>query len=160
MKKNTAINICIVVAILAIGLFGSWYLSVRQENKEIVNTSLAIISSSGSTNFPGYTLQVNFDGSGLLRYTSMKQNQPLQKAKSFSRATFDAVNLRNTLNKVGDVSKIPFGHCMKSASFGSITRISYEGKTSGDISCIAENASSAEKTLGDQINQIQLDALK
>jgi hypothetical protein len=39
------------------------------------------------------------------------------------------------LQAAGPLDELPVAHCMKSASFGSWTRITYLGKTSPDLSC-------------------------
>src|SRR5260221_12429292 len=126
MKKNTLINIVVIIGILALGIFGSWYLSKQQTKSQqsLESNQIAVITNSGSTNFSGYKIIINKDGSGSIQKSNIN--------KSFSKGTFDAVNLQNTLNKLGDMSKITVGHCKKSVSFGSLTKITYHGKTSGD----------------------------
>jgi hypothetical protein len=42
------------------------------------------------------------------------------------------------LTKIKDVSAIPDHGCLKSVSFGSTTTITFQGKTSGDLSCLSK----------------------
>ncbi|GHO45546.1 hypothetical protein [Ktedonospora formicarum] len=98
--------------------------------------TIATITNSGSTNTPGFTLTIAYDGSGTLTYKpGNNQRFASYQDKRFPAGTFSASQLSSQLQAIGDVSSIPSGHCMKSASFGTRTTITYEGKTSGDLSC-------------------------
>jgi hypothetical protein len=88
---------------------------------------LATVNVSGSTNTLPYSIKVFADGSASV----FIQNQ---SERDFKTGTVNTVTLANLLQKVGDASQIT-GSCAKSASFGTITTITYNGKTSGDISC-------------------------
>jgi len=74
-----------------------------------------------------YDVKVFSDGGASV----LVQNEPEQ---DFKAGTADAKTLSAMLQKIGDVSQIT-GHCAKSVSFGTVTTITYNGKTSGDISC-------------------------
>jgi hypothetical protein len=50
------------------------------------------------------------------------------------------------LAEVGDVSAIPCGQCLKSTSFGTVTTVSVDGATSGDLQCL-EKPSLAQAAL-------------
>lgn len=106
-------------------------------------SSPIIIKDLGSTNLPGWILVIQQDGSGQLNY--------LQNI-SFPPKTFN--KLVDIVNKVGDVSKIPSGNCVKSASFGSITTIEFHGVSSGDMQCVSDEASQLQKDLGLEIQII------
>ncbi len=103
------------------------------------NSPYIVITNSGSTNMPGSTLTINRDGSGSITYEKEVPGQTLKHVtnKAFPAHTFDTGQLEQMLNKVGSVDKIPNHGCLKSMSFGSTTTITYQGKTSGDVSCIS-----------------------
>ncbi|GAC1342428.1 MAG: hypothetical protein NVS4B7_01740 [Ktedonobacteraceae bacterium] len=103
---------------------------------------LAVITNSGSTNTPQSTLTVNTDGSGSLHYQKdgcacVQQNSNRFVDKTFPVGTFNIAQLKSTLTQAGDVSAIPNHGCIKSVSFGSTTTVTYQGKTSGDLSCLS-----------------------
>ncbi|MDQ2715948.1 MAG: hypothetical protein M3Z08_13660 [Chloroflexota bacterium] len=104
------------------------------------NSPSIVITNSGSTNMPGSTLTINRDGSGSITYEKEVLGQTLKHVtnKAFSAHTFDTGQLEQMLNEVGSVDKIPNHGCLKSMSFGSTTTITYQGKTSGDVSCISQ----------------------
>jgi hypothetical protein len=84
------------------------------------------IVNSGSTNFAGYELQVRSNGdlvsgpgSGARRRVS-----PALARRLFA-----------DLLAAGPLGRLTAGSCMKSASFGTWTRITYRGETSPDLSC-------------------------
>ncbi|MEJ0021448.1 MAG: hypothetical protein WDN47_02565 [Candidatus Doudnabacteria bacterium] len=107
-------------------------------------TSLALINNSGSTNALPFAIRIFSDGSA----SALVQSNPGQ---DFKAGTIDTKNLLSLLQKAGDVSKLK-EHCVKSVSFGTSTIITYNGKTSGDISC---STTGAAKDLYDFINQIE-----
>jgi hypothetical protein len=106
---------------------------------QVPNIILAVITNSGSTNMPGSTLTINNDGSGSLTYRRGAQEQRFQRYvdKIFTAGTFDSSQLASVLAQIQDVSTIPNHNCVKSVSFGSTTTITYQGKTSGDLSCLS-----------------------
>jgi hypothetical protein len=99
-----------------------------------------VIRNSGSTNFPGFTITVLNDGSGTLNYekcgTASTRSQCQKPNKTFPSQTFQINTIRQLLSQIGPIQNIPNHSCAKSASFGSVTKISYNGQESGDISCI------------------------
>lgn len=103
------------------------------------NKTLAVITNSGSTNRPGYTLTINQDGSGSLVYQKDSNAERFNRFtdKTFPAGTFNSQQLSSLLTQIKDVSTIPDRGCMKSASFGTTTKITYQGKTSGDLSCLS-----------------------
>lgn len=94
---------------------------------------LASIHNSGSTNTLPYTLQIFENGGAVFDV----QGKP---PKDFPAGTVNSQTLKSLLQQVGDVSVLTGGRCIRSVSFGSITQIAYNGKTSGDISCTSGTA--------------------
>ena len=94
---------------------------------------LATINVSGSTNTLPYVLAVYDNGSAVLDVQDKPQRQ-------FPAGTADSQRLEILLVQVGDVSRLRGGRCARSVSFGTITQITYNGKTSDDISCTAKTA--------------------
>ena len=101
--------------------------------------TLATIRNSGSTNTPGWTLAINTDGSGAITYDQTRRTGfGHYENKAFTAGTFDSEQLETLLAQIGDVSTIPNRGCIKSVSFGSTTTITYQGKTSGDLTCLSQ----------------------
>jgi hypothetical protein len=98
-----------------------------------------VIRNAGSTNFPGFTITVNNDGSGTLIYekcrTAPTKPQCQKPNKTFPSQTFQINTIRQLLSQISSIQNIPNHSCAKSASFGSVTKILYNGQESGDISC-------------------------
>ncbi len=115
---------------------GSYTLSVQNSNgtsnsstftvTTFQSLSPIVIQNSGSTNTSPYTITINTDGSGTLSVNNMASNQ-------FSAGTFGYQTL------VSDIQAVPSlgfsSSCMKSASFGTTVTVTFNGQTSGDISC-------------------------
>lgn len=97
----------------------------------------ATIINSGSTNTAGYRLRVSADGSTFLNQANLPLHRhvPAQLVAHFF----------NELHAAGSMSGLRNAHCMKSASFGTTTRIEYRGQTSPDISC--PSSSTIERAL-------------
>lgn len=94
----------------------------------------ATIVSSGSTNFPGYTIKVHSDGS-TWAVRSNKQGEQIGTpvtATLPSRVTQKLLNDAKAAKLSGHVIGQP---CMKSASFGSTLVVQYHGWTSPDLNC-------------------------
>ncbi|HYZ15883.1 MAG TPA: hypothetical protein VE591_05760 [Candidatus Acidoferrum sp.] len=87
----------------------------------------ALIANSGSTNTAGYTLRVYADGTTELLQADIPQH------KRLARTLVD--RFFADLRAAGPLNALPHTFCMKSASFGTTTTISYRGKTSPDVSC-------------------------
>lgn len=113
-------------------------------------SKLASITNSSSTNTIGYTLTLYSDGSGVLRYA-----EPIIKGQHFPAHTFNTQQLAAQLNMVKDVSHIPSSpFCIKSSSFGTTTTITYQGKTSPDLSCADYHATPAQQALIETVKQL------
>jgi hypothetical protein len=95
----------------------------------------ALIVNSGSTNRAGYRLRVHADGTAALqrieRSMSSEQAVPIEKQLS----TTLVKRFFADLQAAGPLDQLTAPHCMKSASFGSVTQIGYLGKMSPDVSC-------------------------
>jgi hypothetical protein len=107
-------------------------------------TQVASITVSHSTNTPEVDVAVYGDGSadrtlqGAPRLGLMPMSYPANSP--------EVEQFLIDLGAVGDVSTIPTGHCIKSASFGTTTTVTAAGKTSGDLQCL-QNPTAAETAL-------------
>jgi hypothetical protein len=92
----------------------------------------AVIVDSGSTNAPGYNIQVWSDGSSSV--TSQARGASPGPARSFTVPAATATRFFADLDaaRKGNVVTVP---CMKSVSFGSTVRITWQGWTSPDLTC-------------------------
>jgi hypothetical protein len=132
-----------LIAVMGIGVIAaSWiYTGNVMTHKKATEQELAIIKNSGSSNSPGWTLTIFQDGSGSLRYENVSPKQRFFRPyddKTYATGTFDSNQLTALLTRIKDVSMIPDHGCLKSVSFGSKTTIHYNGKTSGDLSCLSD----------------------
>lgn len=95
----------------------------------------ALIVNSGSTNRAGYRLRVYSDGTAALQQIdrSMSSGQAVPIKKQLS--TTLVKQFFADLQAAGPLDQLAVPHCMKSASFGSVTQIGYLGKMSPDVSC-------------------------
>ena len=92
-----------------------------------------MIVNSGSTNMLGFTIAVAADGTATL---TMQQHAPKTvhlTASTLKKLLADLAAARRTTTASGS-------SCIKSASFGSATRIAWQGWTSPDLECPAPNA--------------------
>lgn len=135
------VSAAIIGALLIVVTIMSSNAMARSTMQQTGNTNgvLAVITNSGSTNTPGFTLTINQDGSGSLVYQKGSNARRFNRFndKTFSAGTFDSHQLSALLTKIKDVSTIPDHGCLKSASFGTTTRITFQEKTSGDLSCLS-----------------------
>jgi hypothetical protein len=101
----------------------------------------ATIVNSGSTNFTGYTIQVRSDGSASAQ-VSNRGSDAESTPKPF---TLDAAAVKQFFADLAAArsAKAVAASCMKSASFGSTTRVTWHDWTSPDLSCPAGNPSGA-----------------
>ena len=132
-----AVIVIVLIAIIARRIQAR----ARSRNQHLGETPevLVVITNSGSTNAPGSTLTINTDGSGTLTYQEGTQGARFQsyRDRTFPAGTFESNQLENVLTQIKDVGTIPNRDCLKSVSFGSTTTITYQGKTSGDLSCLS-----------------------
>jgi hypothetical protein len=111
-----------VLAVLAIA---SGVAAAPRENAVIVN--------SGSTNSYGYTIAVGPDGSATATLQE-RGGAPAGAPKAFalSAATTARFFADLAAARKGNAADVP---CMKSASFGSTTHVTWQGWVSPDLSC-------------------------
>jgi hypothetical protein len=131
----SAIAVCIVLLVIT-AINRTVMAGSNMQQKDNV---LAVITNSGSTNAPGSTLTVYQDGSAVLAYQKGKSAARFAsfRDQTFPAGTFASHKLAALLTKIKDVSAIPDHGCLKSVSFGSTTTITFQGKTSGDLSCLS-----------------------
>ena len=110
---------------------------------------LATVEVSGSTNSLPYSIMIFTDGSATM---SIKGGS----TKKFKPGSVDAKTLRTLLQNVGDVSQLTSQPCAKPVSFATVTLITYNGKTSQDISCAGTHWPQAGYDLRDFIDRIKL----
>jgi len=101
----------------------------------------ATIVNSGSTNFTGYSIEVRSDGSASVQESNRGAGAE-STPKSF---TLDAATAKQFFADLAAArsDKAITEPCMKSASFGSTTRVTWHDWTSPDLTCPAGNAAGA-----------------
>ena len=97
----------------------------------------AVIVNSGSTNAPGYRIEV--ERSGDSRYVPQPRTRGFAVGPSSptSHKIPEALARRffSDLETAGALSQLPIERCAKSASFGSSTFVEFGGERTPDISC-------------------------
>ena len=101
----------------------------------------ATIVNSGSTNFTGYTIDVRSDGSA----SAQVSNRGIEAAATPKPFTLDAATTKQFFTDLAAARAATAiaEPCMKSASFGSTTRVTWHDWTSPDLSCPPGNAAGA-----------------
>ena len=115
------------------------------ETQQDVEGVLATIIESGSTNTCAYNVLIHNDGRATAEIRGTLD--PMVERREFPPGSIDTKTLRSLLTAIGDVSKIPTAFCPKPVSLGTTTTISYEGKTSGDLQCVQQQASGGDPAL-------------
>jgi hypothetical protein len=110
---------------------------------------IAVITRSASTNRAGFSLVVRPTGAVTARLGTLTQVVHV--------GTGLVKQLYADLDRAGELDRLPAGHCLKSASFGTTTSIAYKGWSSPDLQC-AQN--SAERALQSDVDAISTQALK
>ncbi len=105
----------------------------------------ASITTSGSTNTAGYTIKLHSDGSGAVAVTGRPE-------KAF---TVDAALAEKFMSDAKAAREDPgtLQHCMKSASFGTTTTVTWHNYTSTDLQC--PPLSSSVAMLAHDVQRIQ-----
>ncbi len=136
-KRKTCL--LLVLAGLAVVLMGVVIvgLQTHAESAKKVENDEILITSSGSTNTPGSTLAIHSDGSGSIHYKKGLWPFGRYKDTTFAAHTFDSNQFKAILAEIKGVHSIPNHNCPKSVSFGVSITITYDGQTSGDISCLS-----------------------
>ncbi len=107
----------------------------------------ATISDSGSTNRAAFTVVVQTDG------TAQVTQNNATRSGTISASTVNT--FFSDLMANSPVSKLPINSaCAKSASFGSMTTVVYQGSTSGDVSCAPSGSSTA--TVYSDVQQVEM----
>ena len=108
-------------------------------------TQAATIHVTASTNSPEIFVAVYCDGSAERTLGDTSSNNVLNVVpRTYEPNSPDVLTFLTDLDAAGDVSAIPASHepvsqgggCGKSVSFGTLTTITAQGKTSGDMQCI------------------------
>jgi hypothetical protein len=97
-----------------------------------VSPDSAKIVDSGSTNTSGYTIVVQSNGSASVTVQQNATESSSPKPFTLSQATATRFFADLAAAKKGNATAVP---CMKSASFGTTLRITWQGWTSPDLSC-------------------------
>jgi hypothetical protein len=98
-----------------------------------VPANAAVIVNSGSTNARGYRIVVTPDKHAVVTIDGLPP-----RAQTLDAATSTA--LFKALAAGAPLDALESEPCMKSASFGSTTTVTYDGKRSPDLSCPMEGA--------------------
>ncbi|MGA8533390.1 MAG: hypothetical protein WB615_04725 [Candidatus Tumulicola sp.] len=98
----------------------------------------AVIVDSGSTNTTGYRIDMWSDGTATIVLQS-RGGVAQSGSKSFSVAGDVTARFFADLKAVR-AANVTGSPCMKSASFGTTTRVNWHGWASPDLDCPAENA--------------------
>ncbi len=124
----------------------------EQETQPGVAGVLATIMQSGCTNTCGYNVGINTDGSATV--FTIATTHSLVTRQDFPAGTIDTKNLQTLLTEIGDVSRIPIGFHPKPVSFATTTKITYAGKTSGDLQCVEQSDPGGDQTLLHESEQL------
>jgi hypothetical protein len=103
----------------------------------------AVIRNSGSTNAAGYVIVVHRDGRADVEQAGVVSHETLARPQT--------AWLFAKLQASDPVSNLVSGHCMRSMSFGSTTRVTYRGATTGDLGCTFDPAARELKRTVDVI---------
>jgi hypothetical protein len=123
MRKVIHLLVLVVAPLAANALEG-------QSGPPLDETHVLIVNS-GSTNFQGFSLTLAEDGEAKLKQDNSTFQKDLPQTVT--------ARLFADLRAAGALDALPQSRCMKSASFGTTTHISYRGKTSPDVSCPSPN---------------------
>jgi hypothetical protein len=123
----------------------------RLPNEPALAPGDALIHNTGSTNFAGYAIVVHPDASAEV---VVDGEGAQHKAVGAAQARWLFVKLR----EANPLDTMPIERCMKSASFGSSTFITYGGQETPDLSC-GGGATARElmRTVSVILNQLGVD---
>ncbi|CAF1503302.1 unnamed protein product [Didymodactylos carnosus] len=126
------------------------------------DTNVIRVVNSGSTNKAGFDIKIKRDGiTKWIVYPRSRpfgnnNYQPTEKgfklSQEFTNTLFNQIELTMPLNQYLDT------HCIKSASFGSTLRVSYNDQTSPDLTCPIDNEKLATlyTLVGDLIKKLYI----
>ncbi|MHB8146964.1 MAG: hypothetical protein ACYDGM_06865 [Vulcanimicrobiaceae bacterium] len=114
----------------------------------------AHIVNSGSTNTAAWSLTMRSDGAGTYTLGQRRYGAPPVNLEPRAISVPAALAQRLLADaKAARAEDAPGGHCMKSASFGSTTVVTYHGWTSPDLQC--PSSSSTLAALAGDVGAIQ-----
>lgn len=98
----------------------------------------ATIVDSGSTNANGYTIHVTSDGNASVEYQP-RGGSPIGTPKRFTVPAATTARFFADLGaaRKGNMATVP---CMKSVSFGTTLKVTWQGWTSPDLTCPPKDA--------------------
>lgn len=114
-------------------------------------TDSAVITNSGSTNTLGYRIEVRADGSASVAMVRGASASP-SPAKSFTVSPAVAKQFFTDLAAARQAKTVT-EPCMKSASFGSLTYVTWQGWRSPDLTCPPSDATG--KSLVNDVEEIR-----
>jgi hypothetical protein len=107
----------------------------------------AVIRNSGSTNTEGYAIVIHPDYSVDVAVGGTTQHKTLGEPQAkwlFAKLKADE-----------PLASLAAGRCMKSASFGTVTTIAYDGQSTADLSCGGgDQVRELNRTIGIIVNQL------
>ncbi len=110
------------------------------------------IRNSGSTNTAGYTILLRPDGSAAVTLGGETSEKTVPMAQT--KWLFEKVRGAMPLDA------LPASGCMKSASFGTAVSVSYDGRTSPDVSCARDPATrEIARTIGVIVSDLGISTL-
>lgn len=104
-------------------------------------TDTAVIVNSGSTNMSGYKITIASDGNGSMTPQN-RGGTPTGQPKTFTIPAASASRFFGDL-AAARAAKLATEPCMKSASFGSTTHVTWQGWTSPDLDCPPQGPASS-----------------
>jgi len=116
------------------------------------NTSSAVlICQSSATNVKGFSVLLQTSGSATITFTGEDGSTSSGTASASSTS-----QLFSDLNANTPVVNIQtYGPCTKSASFGTSTTVTYQGYTTGDISCPAPSSPAPVTTIYTDVQNVE-----
>ncbi len=130
MRFVTTMNVGVVALLAALGLMAT---TPALDGARVVN--------SGSTNTAPWTLTIRSDGSGIYTIGQRRFGAAPAPLAPHPIAVPSALAQRLLADaKAAREAGAQGGHCMKSASFGSTTILTYHGWASGDLQCPSPSA--------------------
>lgn len=147
--------------ILASGLLGAFVFALAVTSAHsagITQKRTAEIVNSGSTNFAGYRIVVH--ETGHVKYVPGKGRAAMGMPDKETETDIPADLAKKffaDLQQAAPLSKLPVPHCMKSASFGTVTTVKMGGQQSPDLSCSSQDR--RMNSLSDDVDAVT-DALK
>jgi len=122
--------------ILIIGLAVFSVFVFQASAQQLASTGNVIVEDTGSTNFSGYRIAIEPSGQVNVMGNGKEKRNLVYSYGQYNVSPETVKQLINDLEAVMPLSGVTPVFCMKSVSFGTITRIIYKGQTSPDIQCM------------------------